>query len=226
VYQRRIEGDACAAVFVGNELEATLLGITKQLIQMPWLKASAFQYAGSIAPFELMDRAQNEIQRIGNTLAERFSLIGLFGVDFILQGDQIWTLEVNPRYTASVEVVERASGMNAIEAHAAACCGSPIQGVRPSAVQNPQSAMVRLVHGKAILFADRPIAVREAFFSWAMSETRSQPWPSMADISPVGTTIASGQPVATVFAAGSDGAEIEHRLQERVREVERRLYDK
>src|SRR5262245_15365749 len=38
---------------------------------------------------------------------------GLFGVDGVLCEGAFWPVEVNPRYTASVEVLERATGLRA-----------------------------------------------------------------------------------------------------------------
>ena len=42
-----------------------------------------------------------------------FGLVGLFGVDLILRDGEPWPVEVNPRYTASVEVLELALGTSA-----------------------------------------------------------------------------------------------------------------
>ena len=39
-------------------------------------------------------------------------------MDAIQSGGQVVPLEVNPRYTASVEVIERVSGLQAIALHA------------------------------------------------------------------------------------------------------------
>ena len=39
-----------------------------------------------------------------------FGLAGWFGVDFILRDGIPWPVEINPRYTASVEIHELASG--------------------------------------------------------------------------------------------------------------------
>ena len=84
VYQRRIAGMPCAAVFVAAEGAATLLGVTRQLIGEAWLGAHGFQYAGSIGPWPIADGTRATLVRLGNVLAEQFELIGLFGVDFIL----------------------------------------------------------------------------------------------------------------------------------------------
>src|SRR4051812_30882182 len=50
VYQRRVDGIACAAVYVAAEGAATILGVTRQLVGEPWLGARTFQYAGSVGP--------------------------------------------------------------------------------------------------------------------------------------------------------------------------------
>ena len=46
--------------------------------------------------------------RIAKALARASDLHGLFGIDFVLDRDRVWLTEVNPRYTASVEVLELA----------------------------------------------------------------------------------------------------------------------
>jgi predicted ATP-grasp superfamily ATP-dependent carboligase len=216
-YQQRVLGIACAAVYAASEGAAVLLGIAKQLIDRPWLHGSDFQYAGSIAPISVSERAYQEVGKVGRTLAERFDLVGLFGVDFMIDGDQVWVLEVNPRYTASVEVLERATGRSALEAHAASCRGEPIAVL-------PTSTNGSAAHGKAIVFAERSVTISRPFFTWALAESRHQPWPALADISPVGTAIACGRPALTVFAEGRDEADVERRIQARVSDVESRLY--
>ncbi len=217
-FQQRVAGTPCAAIYVAAAGAAALLGATRQLVGEPWLGAQHFQYAGSIGPL-VLDKAQLEsVARCGNLLAERFELIGLFGVDFMLDGDRAWALEVNPRYVASVEIVERAAGIHAIAAHADACRGLPIS--------SPQSAggPPPLIHGKAILFAKRDVAISESFAEMALAETSSKPWPTLADVSPANTRIEAGRPVLTIFANGATDGETEARLRERVADIECKLY--
>jgi hypothetical protein len=38
----------------------------------------------------------------------------LFGIDGILDGERFWPVEVDPRYSASVKVLEYASGLKAM----------------------------------------------------------------------------------------------------------------
>jgi predicted ATP-grasp superfamily ATP-dependent carboligase len=238
VFQRRIVGTPISAVFVATDGGAKLLGVTRQLIGEDWLGAHGFQYAGSIGPWPVSEPALGIIQQIGHVLAERFELVGLFGVDMIDAGDRIWTLEVNPRYTASVEVVERATGLCAVAAHAAACGGLPISVPRagrssaPAGVEDDPARFCEddpartnsRVHGKAILFAKRDVVFAHRFSEAALAEACRTPWPTLADVSPAGSLVESGRPIVTLFADGATVEEVERRLHERAAELEQQIY--
>lgn len=226
VFQQRVAGTPCAAVYVADGIAATLLGITRQLIGAPWLGGHGFQYAGSIGPWPVSESTRATVARVGNILAERFELLGLFGVDFILDAEQVWTLEVNPRYTASVEIVERCTGASPIAAHVAACNGllSVDQQAGSSSTPVGPAGDGSRSHGKAILFAKRDVLITQAFADYTLAEALRTPWPTLADVSPAGTPIESGRPILTVFAYGSTVEEVDERLRERVVDLESKLY--
>ena len=157
-----------------------------------------------------------EFHRIGDTLRSAYGLVGLFGVDVILNGNQLWVLEVNPRYTASVEVLERAFGIYAVEFHIAACRGKNVL-VKPlnrSALQ----------FGKAICFANEPTIVNRFFLEWISGHhPPSDGWMVMADIPEEGTRIAAGRPVMTVFASAPTAEQVRGRLAQRIAETRQAL---
>jgi predicted ATP-grasp superfamily ATP-dependent carboligase len=215
-YQQRVVGTPCAAVFVAADRAAAPLGFTRQIIGESWLGAHGFQYAGSIGPWPINEPMLANVTKIGNVLANRFDLVGLFGVDFIFDGNDLWTLEVNPRYTASVEILERATGFHAIASHVDAC----VEGRLPEYVQPLSDSL----HGKAIVFARRDVTITDAFASWALEQSLVTPWPTLADISPAGTVIDAGHPLLTVFAQSADVAGVERQLRQRVANVEQTLY--
>ncbi len=220
-FQKRIDGTPCAAVYVGSGDGATLLGITRQIIGEPWVRAHGFQYAGSIGPWPVAAATRATLEQLGDVLVEQFELSGLFGVDFILDGEQVWTVEVNPRYTASVEIVERCTGVKAIAAHVAACGGL---GADLASVEEAAAGDLSICHGKATLFSARDVVVSEEFADDSIAESLQTPWPTLGDVSGAGTPIECGRPVLTMFASGTSVAEVEQRLRERVVEVESRLY--
>jgi predicted ATP-grasp superfamily ATP-dependent carboligase len=210
---------------VSGQGTATLLGITRQLVGEAWLGAHGFQYAGSIGPWPVSDAALDTIVRIGNVLAENFELSGLFGVDLVLDGSDVWTIEVNPRYTASVEIVERATGISAIAAHASACAeghGAGYSGLEAS-VPHPAISPLLPVHGKAILFAKQDVVVSKQLAESALTQALRKPWSTLADIPAAGTLIEAGRPILTLFAEGATVDEVEHRLRKHAMQIEQAL---
>jgi predicted ATP-grasp superfamily ATP-dependent carboligase len=152
-------------------------------------------------------------------------LVGLFGVDLIIAGSQVWTLEVNPRYTASVEILERASGLQAMGRHVHACKqqrDQPLEVNRPASFFQPASTSP--YHGKVILFARQDVAIQQKFTQWALGSKSQEGFPPLADIPRPGTVIRERQPVLTLFAAGESIDEVEAGLRQRVAKVERKLY--
>ncbi|MBP3956559.1 ATP-grasp domain-containing protein [Gemmata sp. G18] len=101
-FQEFIDGPALSAIYTDGEL----IGVTQQLIGEPWLHAAPFAYCGNIGPITIDSQAVSVIARLGNVLATEMELRGTWGLDFILAGAVPFPLEVNPRYTAAVEVLE------------------------------------------------------------------------------------------------------------------------
>lgn len=210
-FQPRLAGTPCSAVFVGQGGRAAFLGATRQLVGEGWTGAAEFSYAGSVGPLELSRPTEEQWRRIGNCLAQRFSLVGLFGVDAIVEGDLVQPIEVNPRYPASVEVLERGLGFQAVQLHAAACWGGKV----PDLATRPGGRCF----GKAILYAPADLVVPERFGHWARQLAAPWPWPNLADVPDVGIQIRKGQPVTTVFAEAADESGVCHALSARLDEA-------
>ncbi len=119
---------------------------------------------------------------------------------------EIWPVEVNPRYTASVEILERGLGVAALGWHVAACRDQRIAADVPAADG---------WHGKAIVYAPCDLRVGEEFVAAFDRANEGRAWPVVADLPAPGTTIRRGQPIVTVFAAADNQAEVEQQLQER-----------
>jgi uncharacterized protein len=216
VFQQRLAGIPGSAVLIAAAGRATLLGTVRQLVGEIWLHAGPFQYCGAVGPLRLSGPVRREIERIGNLLAAEFGLAGLFGFDFVLSGERVWTIEVNPRITASTEIVERFTGVNAVAAHVAACCRNQLPPV-------PASSGAAF-HGKVILFAERSIELTAPLVDWAFEETHCAPWPMLADIPPAGTIVDAKRPILTAFATGADPGTVERNLRSVVASVERSMY--
>ena len=207
--QEYINGECGSATYVAAGGNAVLLGATRQLVGRDWDVLPEFLYLGSIGPLVLEKDEQAELIRLGEILATEFRLVGLFGVDIIRTGSGLFPVEVNPRYTASVEVLERITGMPLLAWHVAAClrgelpCGSP---------------QVSGHAGKAIAYARQPCR----WIGHLPSRTEDT-WPELADIPQPGTRFQRGQPIATIFAAGTSASDVQRELRRREQDVLARL---
>jgi uncharacterized protein len=197
--QERIVGVPGSIVFAADRRGAVTLGLSRQLVGDARLGVAGFRYCGSLlatraAPLfprqeELLERAA----AIAALVTREFGLVGLNGIDFIARDGVPYPLEVNPRYSASMELVERAGDISLFEAHACACAGllplAPTLGNR--------------VHGKAIVFARQDVRLgnTEGWLDQA----------SLADVPQSGEKIRRGHPICTVFAEAQSGKAC-HRL--------------
>ena len=225
-WQQRIDGLPVAAIYLAAGGGAELLGVTRQLLGEPWCglerEADRFRYCGSLGPLTLSPRECDQFIRLGNSLAAAFPLVGLIGVDAVLNAEGVWPVEVNPRYTASVEVLERALGIEAIRGHFGACGQWPVaSGQRPAT--GDEKPVTHQFCGKAILFARRAMTISPEFMRWSEHCNAHQAWPTIADISEPGTQIARGQPIVTLLADGPDEQAVVAQLQGLAGEAESRL---
>ncbi|HEV7226192.1 MAG TPA: ATP-grasp domain-containing protein [Pirellulales bacterium] len=207
-FQSRIRGDSQSAVYVAANGQARLLGVTEQLLAAEQPSEGAFRYAGSLGPLPLSEDRRRLFDQIGTVLAREFMLTGLFGVDCIAAGETIWPVEVNPRYTASIEVLERASGLAAIAWHVAACR----QNALPPAA--PMAAAGRWF-GKAILYAASDLQASPEAAEEMLGCPQASDWPAVGDVPAAGARFAAGQPVLTVFADGADRESLLESLSQR-----------
>ena len=212
VFQEYIEGQAASATFVAAFGRATLLGATGQLLGRDiGLECRPFLYAGSVAPFGITADETVQLQSLGGALAVEFGLLGLFGVDFVRTTSTLWLIEVNPRYTASVEVLERATDTSFVALHAAACeqrC-IPVQSAGRS---GPYA-------GKQIVYAPASGTIPPVFDRLADEFNRPGQPPGLADLPRIGESISSGQPLATVLAEGNSDDEVRAALHARAARV-------
>lgn len=207
-YQRYVGGMPCSATFVAGNGRAVWLGATQQLIGTDWTGARGFEYAGSIGPLDLTLHEQAMWRAIGNCLASRFELSGLFGVDAVMNQDAIWVVEVNPRYTASMEVLELACDRELIPLHVQACQNGEL----------PAEWLVQPVRraGKAIISAERDGCVPADFDRFVKCLNIDQTRPVVADIPAAGRAFRRGEPLVTVLAEGGSVRQVEERLRQEV----------
>ena len=191
--QQRIGGLTGSVIFAADGRRSVPLSLSRQLVGDSHFGAHGFRYCGSlIGPPAALFPGQTGVFEIARELAAavvtEFGLVGLNGIDFIARSGVAYPIEVNPRYSASMELLERSPALSIFNLHAAAC-----QGDLPLELSLPAQ-----VEGKAIVFAKRDVT---------MADTRR--WlhrPFLADIPHPGEKVRRGRPICTVFASAHDAA--------------------
>jgi len=185
--QERVAGVPGSVVFAANGRNAVPLGVTRGLAGHRAFGATGFKYCGSI----LLDPEEpvfGHVSRLAEAVTAEFGLVGVNGIDFVVAHGVPHAVEVNPRYSASMELVERAYGISIFETHARACAGSlPEFAIPRRAVETP---------GKAILYARRHVTPSDTE-SWLAD-------PDVRDVPVAGEPIAVGRPICTIFAHERD----------------------
>lgn len=202
-FQQRANGTAISAAFLATALATELLGVSEQLIGRPELHAPPFGYCGSLFPWpQLTPEVTAQIQQVGNVISQACGLRGLFGIDLISDGQTAWLIEVNPRYTASMELIEYARQIPLIDWHRRACIAAD-----PSPIALAAADVADQFCAKVILYADHP--ARGLDLSAEIPRTISLgELPSLADIPTAGSEIVAGQPVFTCLGTHTQPAQL------------------
>ena len=193
--QELVDGTPGSVIFVAAGGRAVPLGMSRQLVGDHEFGAAGYAYCGSILaaagdPQFACDAALVEATGVlARTVAEAFGVVGINGIDFIARDGIPYAIEVNPRWSGSMELIERAYGLSGFGVHAAACEDGALPEFNLTEARQDVGAI-----GKAIVFARRDITV---------GDTRA--WigdASVRDVPQPGDRLRAGQPVCTVFAAG------------------------
>lgn len=206
-FQKRADGQHQSGLFFGNELSFEFLGMTRQLIDFEDSQAAEpFLYRGSIGPLPILNERDREtVQQLCRQVqalpVERWR--GVFGVDFVRDPDGVpWIIEINPRYTASIELLELSRKQSVLTG-----LGSRLLSKSPG---NDAPSVV----AKVILYA------RQALIAPNLESVRSTPtpWdvPVIADIPAPESVIHTGWPICSVMASGSSETTCLQLLNERV----------
>jgi predicted ATP-grasp superfamily ATP-dependent carboligase len=191
-FQERVEGGPVSALLLADGETAMLLGLSEQWAspgeEAPW------RYGGAARPANIGAAVANELADAATAIVEALRLVGLNSVDFLVNGDDFWLIEVNPRPGATLDIFDD-GGVPLFALHVDACLG---RLPRRAPVFSGGAAA-------AVVYARRAIA------SFPAVE-----WPAWcADRQPGGTPVAAGAPVCTVRAGGANAAEARRQVGER-----------
>jgi predicted ATP-grasp superfamily ATP-dependent carboligase len=179
-FQRRVDGRAMSVTVVCAAGGTRLVGVCAAAFAPT--AAAPYRFGGLAGPVALDAGVADEIASAAGRLAAATGLVGLVGLDLVVDDAQWWLIEVNPRPTAALDVLDR--GTPALTAlHLAACTGAEVPDWTPPAT----------LAATAIVYAARD------------GVTAAAEWPEWSsDRPPVGTPVPAGAPLCSVRAEGGD----------------------
>jgi hypothetical protein len=216
ILQEFLPGVSGSFTFLAARGRALPVGTTEQLLGLGAFTDRPFGWCGNLAPFEVPPGTSSEpeevLRRIGEVLAGAFGLRGLNGIDFVLSGREgrllPFPVEVNPRPSASLEILEARLGRSLFGEHLEACRGRLPRG--PLVPTGP-------VRGKTIVIARRR-RIAPNTDAWYGRGWR--------DIPQEGDVLPRGRPVCTVLGEGRSRSECLEALRRGARAVRIEIGDR
>ncbi|MFJ5445398.1 ATP-grasp domain-containing protein [Methylobacillus methanolivorans] len=179
-YQRIVDGIPVSLLFMAHESGVSALGFQRQVLsptnQLP------YRYGGLAGPLVLSGSVRQGLVQAARDLSATLGLRGLNSLDVMVQGEQFWVLEVNPRLSASLGLYPVARQAEWLEAHISA---KPIIS-QPTALMQAAANLV--------FYAPFDIRIPQHF-----------PWPEWAVDKPLAhTLITRDMPLCSVQAEADD----------------------
>lgn len=209
VLQQRLPGVPASIAFAADGVRSVVFAFSEQLVGQREFGGSGYVWCGNVlrgGP-PAADDLGAQLAKLAAVLTRRFGLRGVNGADVLVTGAEgecrtAWLIEVNPRYSASMELAQRAWGTDVLALHVAAYGGVLPAGMRDT---------TRLsYHGKAVVYAQRAVRV-PCTDGWLEADRR--------DVPHEGQYIAAGHPVCTVRASATQRAACLELLREQARAV-------
>lgn len=196
-------GIPLGAVFLSDHQHTQLIGITWQLSGTDSDGPGPFAYCGSIGPVVLSPASTRIVEAVGTTLAMELSLSGLFGVDGILGESGFHAVEINPRYPASLEVLELAGQCSWLAPHLN-IFGDPVDPpVHPTTDEaSPWTRPSGTIVGKLIVYAPQETIIRHPWKEVWTDAADEAMFVRRADLPRAGSRVPMAAPVCTVLASG------------------------
>lgn len=224
--QKRLPGKSIGVTFLSSEFGCAVVGFALAWPSDSQSHHNAFIYSGSVGPIALRVDEIDKLNRFARVVWNRTDLLGLWQADFLLAEGGLTLLEINPRWSASMDLLDVACDLGLAKMHVDAICKSLSKSsfeqfsrrcselfrVRDQADQ-------KSLLGKLIVYADRPFNVTSAqsdywwAHRWKGDGPTAQEQCYFADIPVASTAIPLGAPILTVMTTGKTEESILRTLQ-------------
>jgi len=104
VLQEYVTGKSIGVSFLSSHHGTVILGMAESIPLQPHIW-SDFIYRGSIGPVGIPDWLKSLIHKFANFVTSSTGWCGLWQADFMLSERELYLIEINPRWTASMELI-------------------------------------------------------------------------------------------------------------------------
>ena len=130
ILQEYVEGINLSSSILGSkDLKKTIMN-SRLLTENDFKNNNSYIYIGNILPLtnesilaevKDIDNINREMIETSQNIAYKFDLMGSCGVDYILNENGLYVIEVNPRIQGTFECVEKSLQINMLDAHIKSC---------------------------------------------------------------------------------------------------------
>jgi uncharacterized protein len=223
--QRQLDGEVLGVTFLSQPQNTLVVGCMKSWLADSVWGPSPFLYRGSVGPIPLQADEWQRLLAFAHRIQEATGLLGVWQADFVRNRDGWWILEINPRWSSSMELLEVAYDVSLVDHHARAVLAPPLcrafrEDWNPLG-PNGQSETGTII-GKAVRYASSDLTPTQSMLDrwwehrWDGSSISLRDGNRLADIPGETTTIAAGYPICTEYAVGASVDQVHDRLQETI----------
>lgn len=201
-YQRIKPGVPVSMLFAANGESIKVVGFNEQWIAP--VTSKPYRYGGIVGHAELPVHIKQAMQEAAAKIVKTIGLRGMNSLDVVLNKDEFWVLEINPRLSSTLDLYQSPSS-NLFNLHRQAIAGDLSQFP-----VIPQTAKARNV-----LYATQDLTIPEGFA-----------WPEWtADIPMPLSCIPHEQPICTVLAEAKTANEARDLVLVRVQQLSKLLFN-
>jgi uncharacterized protein len=193
-FQEKVEGRPVSALFAGDGRRARVLGFSEQWAAP--ISRAKWRYGGAAQPAELSAELRARLTRSAEQVAVAFQLKGLGSADFLVDGQEAWLLEINPRPGATLDIFD-GEAEPLLRIHLAAVLERRLPD-GPLGLPEASAA--------AIVYATEPMTVSQTMV-----------WPEWTADRPIcGDCIDRNRPICTVSARARTKVEAKQLVNDRI----------
>ena len=136
ILQEYIDGINLSSSILGSKENKKTIMNSRLLTENDFKNNNSYIYIGNILPLTKesslsnignIDEINKQMIETSQNLAYKFNLIGSNGVDYILNENGLYVIEVNPRIQGTFECVEKSLQINMLDAHIKSCMNESVE---------------------------------------------------------------------------------------------------